>query len=368
MGPRRAGKSRIIQKVLEDTPTAYINFEDEQLTNASTEEIIDAMNEVYPNAKFWYLDEIQDYTDWETFLNKLHRRNYNIVVTGSNANLLSSELATALTGRHLAIELLPFSYREYLRATNQNPEWNSFARYLEIGGFPEVVMGSGIDNKTYLSSLYDSILLKDLVRRKNIRNPNYLLNTLSLIINNIASRTSSRAISKALNNTPSAATVEKYISAAAEAYLIETLSSFSHKTKERIQSERKPYAIDSGIVCAKAEQVTPLTSKLLENVIFLTLRRQGHIPSHNLFYYRSYEGYEVDFLVRSGHKTTELIQVCLDVSSMETREREIRSLEQAHKEYPEASLTIITATEIGTIQSRTGKEVQLVPAFEFCSQ
>jgi uncharacterized protein len=101
IGPRRAGKSRLIQKVLEKEDAAYLNFEEEQFKISNGDNIIDAAHSIYPHARYWYLDEIQDFPQWETLLNKLHRRGYNLVVTGSNAKLLSSELATALTGRHL---------------------------------------------------------------------------------------------------------------------------------------------------------------------------------------------------------------------------------------------------------------------------
>jgi predicted AAA+ superfamily ATPase len=366
MGPRRAGKSRLIQKVLEEKQVAYINFEDEHIQRLSGESLIAAVETVYPNATHWYLDEVQDFPHWENLINKLHRRRFNLFVTGSNANLLSTELATALTGRHVPIELLPFSYAEFCQATTSESSWESFQTYLTFGGFPEVVIGSASDKNSYLSALFDAVVLKDLIKRKKIRTPSFLTNCTSLLIDNITARLSARSVSRALNGSPSAVTVEKYFSMLCEAYLIEQLSTFSAKPKERIRSERKPYAIDTGLITAKAQGVFPLLGKQLENAIYLELRRRGHTPQHSLYFYRSADGKEVDFLLRNGHKTTELLQVCLDLTSIETREREIHALKVAQKEHPEAKLTIVTAQESGTITLENGSKVTLVPAWQFC--
>ena len=366
MGPRRAGKSRLIQKVLEDQNIAYINFEEEQFRSTSGQQIIDAAQEIYPEAKYWYLDEVQDFPDWESLLNKLHRRQFNLIVTGSNSNLLSTELASALTGRHLPLELLPFSYGEYLTATQKDRGWTSYEAYLRSGGFPEVVL-SGIDSRTYLSTLFDSIVLKDLVRRKKIRNPSYLSNCISLMMNNVAARTSARALAKALKNEPSATTVEKYIDMCREAYLIESIGSYHSKTKSRIQSERKPYAIDTGFLEAKSRQVMPLIGKQLENSIYLELRREGHSPAGEIYYYRGDDGIEVDFLIRDGFETVGLVQVCLDMSALETRDREVRALISAKKEHTNALMTIVTGNESGSIVVSKNDVIKVVPAHEFCS-
>jgi uncharacterized protein len=368
LGPRRAGKSRLIQKVLENKKTAYLNFEEELFRESSGDAIIDAAHKIYPDADYWYLDEIQDFPAWETFVNKLHRRGYNLILTGSNAKLLSTELATALTGRHFAIELLPFSYEEFINATGQLTGWESYQFFLERGGYPEVLFQQSLNATAYLRTLFDSVVLRDLVKRKKIRNPNYLSNTLSLLVNNIASRTSSRALSKALSGFPSVTTVEKYLSYYEEAYLLETIGVFSFKAKARLQSERKPYLIDTGLLAALSQKNLPLLSKQLENSVYLTLRGQGDIQNNSLFYYRTENGKEIDFLIRDGHKTTDLIQVCLNMSSEETRSREVSALLQAHKVFPEARLFVITADEMGFVQLDGGKEIKFIPAYAFAKE
>jgi uncharacterized protein len=367
LGPRRAGKSRLIQKILENKKTAYLNFDDESFRGISGDAIIDAAHKICPNADYWYLDEIQDFPDWETFVNKLHRRMYNLVITGSNAKLLSTELATALTGRHVAIELLPFSYEEYINATRQPVSWESFQFFLDRGGYPELLFELALDSRPYLKTLFDSVVLKDLVQRKRIRNPNYLTNTLSLLVNNVASRTSARALSKALHGAPSVSTVENYLLYFEEAYLVETIGAFSFKTKSRLQSERKPYLIDTGALSALSSLNLPIQSKQLENSIYLTLRGRGKIQNSSLFYYRTEAGKEIDFLIREGHQTTDLVQVCLNMSAQETREREVSALVQAKKTFPEANLKIITANEAGSIKLDNKTEIRLLPAHVFCT-
>lgn len=366
LGPRRSGKSRLIQKILEDKKVAYLNFEEELFQSSVGDSIIDSANIIYPDAEYWYLDEIQDFPEWETLINKLHRRGYNLIITGSNAKLLSSELATALTGRHYPIELLPFSYGEFINATNKTRSWETFQFYLERGGFPEVLFEPSIDHDSYLKTLYDSIILKDLVKRKKVRNPNYLTSTISLIVSNVTARTSARALSKALHLTPSANTIEKYLKYMEEAYLVETTQAFAYKPKERIQSERKSYLIDTGLIKALGTNSLPVLGKQLENAVYLTIRRRGFINSHSLFYYRLGDGKEIDFLLREGHLTTDLIQVCLNMSSLETREREAKALINAKKDFPETKLTIITANESGTMKIKDNETIKIVPAYEYC--
>jgi predicted AAA+ superfamily ATPase len=366
LGPRRAGKSRLIQKILEDKKIAYLNFEEELFQKSSGDSIIDTAHEIYPDAQYWYLDEIQDFPEWETLINKLHRRGYNLVITGSNAKLLGSELATALTGRHIAIELLPFSYTEYIDATNRQRSWDSYQFYLERGGYPEVLFEPSVDYKTYLKALYDSVILKDLVRRKKIRNPFYLTNTLSLIVGNVSARTSARALSKALDSTPSATTIENYLRFMEEAYLVETTHNFSHKIKERIKGERKPYLIDTGIISALNLSSLPVLGKQLENSVYLHLRRSGYKSDSSIFYHRLDDGKEIDFLVRDGHVTSQLIQVCLNISDMETKEREVRALEIASTKFSEAKLTIVTANESGGVKGSGKQTILMIPAYEYC--
>lgn len=162
-------------------------------------------------------------------------------------------------------------------------------------------------------------------------------------------------------------TVENYLLYFEEAYLVETMGAFSFKTKARLQSERKPYLIDTGALGALSAVNLPIQSKQLENSIYLTLRGRGQIQNSSLFYYRTESAKEIDFLIREGHQTTDLVQVCLNMSAEETREREVSALVQAKKIFPEANLLIVTADEGGSIKLDGKTEIRLLPAHAFCT-
>ena len=309
---------------------------------------------------YLFFDEIQNYPHWESFINKLHRRQYNLVITGSNSRLLSRELGSALTGRHLPFELLPFSFPEYLLSlgTGTSGEADAFRRYLQWGGFPEVVLGAA-EPAAYLRALFDSIVLRDIVTRHRIRAAAAMHNLLNLLINNAASRFSARSLERALG-TLSIATVQKFIGYAREAYLVQDLQPYFFKPKVRINADRKIYALDNGLISAMSQPVTSDQSRLLENMVFVELVRRGFRPNLDLFYYRTRAGAEVDFLIRRGPENLELLQVTQSLSSLKTREREMRALRQAAGELGMPKLTVITLHTEERIRE-AGIEINVLP-------
>ena len=366
-GPRRAGKSTLVRMVLKEKSFAYANFDDELICQAGGEDLISALKAVYGETEFVFFDEIQNYPKWEVLVNKLHRRGTNLIITGSNSKLLSSELASSLTGRHVEIELLPFSFQEFCEATGSEPGWQSYQKYLELGGFPELVAGRVKPGSSYAGALFDQIVLRDMVRRYKVRQTNYLTSVLSLLINNVACRFSARSLAKALGGQPSAVTVEKYLKMAEEAYLLESLEQYSAKTKARLSSDRKIFATDSGFIEAKSQPVLPNLNRLLENSVYLELRRRGYVANHALFYYQSKSKREVDFITRRGHQTLELIQVSLDIAALETRERETKGLLAAQEELKGTRLLVLTANESGVI-TEEGQRIELMPVWSWaCS-
>ena len=176
MGPRRAGKSFFAIHTLNKLDNfGYVNFDDERLAEVENyDEIIASINSVYDNPDFILFDEIQNLPKWELFANRLQRQGYNLVITGSNSNLLSRELATHLTGRHLLINIFPFSFKEYLKSENKELTTTEIkekaAQYLLKGGYPEILLKK-VEVKEYLSTLFNSILYKDIIKRYKIRNP-----------------------------------------------------------------------------------------------------------------------------------------------------------------------------------------------------
>lgn len=300
LGPRRAGKSVFALMLLKNRPFMYFNFDDEILANGgiSTDKLMKELHAAYGGIKTILFDEIQNLPSWELFANRLHREGYNMVITGSNANLLSRELATALTGRHMPIEILPFDFNEFLRAKNYqiDPEYQNLPQkrgeilklmetYMLNGGFPEVA-AKGAEAKDYFDVLFDSLLFKDVVKRHNVRFSAQIDNLGSYLINNFSSYYSSRKIAGALN-LKSATTTEKYIKYLEEAYIIFSLRRYSAKAIERIKSPKKVYAVDNGFISAKAIQHSPDRGRLMENLVFTELLKKGFEHNRDLFYYKT---------------------------------------------------------------------------------
>ncbi len=364
-GPRRAGKSTLAFQTLADKKFAYLNFEDDALKgDVASDELVEAMDHVYGKVEFVFFDEIQNYPEWESFVNKLHRRDRNLVITGSNSRLLSRELGSALTGRHLSFELLPFGYREFLSGLGheKSADLESFRRYLTWGGFPEVVLGHS-EPQGYLRTLFDSIVLRDIVTRHRIRSSTAIRDLLNLLINNAASRFSARSLERSLGSL-SVATVQKFIAYFREAYLVHDLQPYFFKTRVRLKADRKIYAYDNGFISALSQPALSNDPRLLENLVFVELVRRGFKPNLDLFYYQTRSGTEVDFLLREGSKNRELIQVTQSLSALKTRERELRSLHQAAEELKVSKLTVITMDTEETIKE-DGVKIHVVPCHKW---
>ena len=358
-GPRRCGKSTLAMEGLKSKRFAYINFEDDGVPpDVSGDDVMEALTNVYGEVDFYFFDEIQNMDRWEPFLHRLHREQRNCIVTGSNAHLLSSELATALTGRHVAIELLPFSYSEFLSVYTSPPQ-DAFETYITKGGFPQVVQGL-VDGSSYLSALWDAVVLKDVVQRHKVRNVSALNTCYQILLNSISSKFNFESLVRALSQNVSAPTVKNFVRFANEAYLICDLRAFSLSAKKRHKTDRKSYVYDTGFVKSMNISGGPDWGRLLENVVFLELLRRGLRPNIELFYFNTKNNYEVDFLIRKG-ESYELIQVIWALGEQKTKEREIRALSEAAKELNASSLKIITRGHQETV-TQNGIQIEILPA------
>ena len=379
LGPRRAGKSVFSLMLLKDRPFMYFNFDDEVLASTggiATDELMKELHAAYGNNKVALFDEIQNLPNWELFVNRLHREGYNLVLTGSNARLLSKELATALTGRHIPIEILPFDFKEFLRAKNfqiDPPQYAALPQkhgellklmddYLVYGGFPEVVV-SNLDSKDYLGVLFDSLLFKDVVKRHKVKFSSQIGNLGSYLINNFASLYTLRKLQDVLN-LKSVATTEKYTEYLEEAYLIFSLLRYSPKSVQRIKSPKKVYAVDNGFVGAKAIQHSPDKGKLIENLVFVEFVKRGLKPNDDLFYYKTRNDREIDFVVKQGTEIVELVQVCYGALNKEVEQRETKALLEASEELRAKKLTILTWDERRAVE-RSNIVVQIKPLWEW---
>ena len=375
-GPRRAGKSIFAFLLLAGKDFAYLNFDDDALLRASrTGDLLHALFEVYPDAKWILFDEIQNLEGWELLVSKLLRRGRRLVVTGSNARLLGKDLATALTGRHLPIEVLPFGFDEFLaaRAFEATPKKLALPEekgrllglldeYLRTGGFPEVVV-NGLDVHAYLGTLFDSILFTDVVKRWRVKHAQRLYDLAVFLVAQSGSEFSLPRLQRFLGfKSPN--TVMNYLAYLEEAYLFFFLRRFSHKMRESIKAPRKVYTVDTGLQTAKAPSLTRDIGHRMENVVFLHLLRRRHKVNRDIFYYRTRGNREVDFLVREGAAPLGLVQVCYDPSAPATREREVTALLEAGAELKCGDLTILTWNE-ETTEKHEGRDIRFVPLWKW---
>jgi Predicted ATPase (AAA+ superfamily) len=351
MGPRRAGKSFFVLHTLKQSGKfGYANFDNEAFVKLENyDDLISEIAQTYGNPEVLFFDEIQNLSNWELFVNRLQRLGYNIVVIGSNSKLLSKELATHLTGRHLPTTVLTFSFKEYLRAKNvawdkvttQEKEANLMS-YLQSGGYPEVVLKK-LDTTQYLAVLFDSIIYKDIIKRQNIRKGPDIEKLAIYLLSNISSEFSYLSLAQAVG-IGSSITIQRYCGYLEEAYLFFTINRFSYKTKQAGQN-RKLYCYDNGMIAAKAFQSSPNYGRLFENCVAIQLKRQNIDQKISVYYWRNQQGEEVDFAIKKGNEIVELIQVCYSLENQKTREREIRALLKAGKELKCNKLTVLTLRE-----------------------
>jgi len=349
-GVRRSGKSTLAFLLLKDKNFGYVNFDEKELTEQKLDDVLSAVREIYGDVKLLLLDEIQNVNSWELWINSLQRRGYNLVITGSNAKLLSKELATHLTGRYLEFENYPFNFREFLKCENFDVEdidyskekqgklKNLLRKYLELGGFPEYVL-KNLD-KSYLETLFRSIIYVDVVKRWNVKYPTKIEDLARYLIS-IHSKEYTATKLRNLLGFRSTLTVEKYVKYLEEAYLIFSLERFSFKPKEFLKAPRKIYVVDLGLANTISTRVTTDMGKLMENLFFLDLKIRGLKENRQIFYFKINDK-EVDFVIKEGLKVKQLIQVTYASAKDEIEKREIKGLIKASELLKCKDLLVIT--------------------------
>ncbi|MCZ7385423.1 MAG: ATP-binding protein [Candidatus Methanoperedens sp.] len=346
IGPRRAGKSFFAVHALSKPDTfGYANFDDEKLVEITDyNEITNAINSLYNNPKYLLFDEIQNLDKWELFVNRLQRQGYALVITGSNSNLLSKELATHLTGRYSVINIFPFSFKEYLDAEDkeltESEIKEKLVAYMTYGGYPEPLLKK-IEYRDYLSTLFNSIIYKDIVKRFRIRFVQAIEDLAVYLISNIAQEFSYNTLSR-VTKCKSVHTVQKYLGYLEESFIFFKIDRFSFKVREQIASNKKIYCIDNGFIHAKAFKFSPDIGKLYENIVAIELKKLEMDGIANIYYWKSEQQEEVDFVVKQGTKIKQLIQVCNDLGDIKTKDREVRALLKAGKELGCKNLLVIT--------------------------
>ena len=379
IGVRRSGKSTLCFNALRKAGVhyAYANFDDERLEELETtdlDNVLQTLYKIYGKFDYLFLDEIQNIDGWPLFVNRLLRQRIHILITGSNAKLLSTELATHLTGRHHKIELFPFSFKdwcsikgvEYTKLTTKNKGLLSKAydEYFHQGGFPELI--SGEENpREYISTLIDNIISQDIKKRYKIRN----IDALKRLTHHILNETPALIIKDTLQNIigiKSERTLGNYLMYLNQTYLISTISKYSSRSRERARNE-KSYAIDVAFMDKRDNAFSGENlGWRLETIVYLELLRRKAGTDNDIYYYQGRSA-ETDFVVCDGNKTLAVYQVSYDISNEKTRKREIKGCIAGAKATKCDNIFLITDHESDIIEE-DGYTIQVVPIWEWLTR
>lgn len=378
IGVRRSGKSTLCHMALRSQGLnyGYVNFDDDRLASLTVEDLNDVLETLYViygmDVKYLFFDEIQNVDGWHLFVNRLLRMGLHVFVTGSNAKLLSSELASHLTGRYDEIRLYPFSYKEYCEARNvpiglpttknRAAQQEVLYKYLIEGGFPEL---DGISNRhAYVEGIINTIITKDIVTRFKLRNADGIKVLANHLINNVGQIINIKDISENLG-IGTAKTVRKYLDYLTQAFLILPIRKFSYKSRERLRGD-KAYIIDTGLMTYRHNAFAPENlGWRLENVVMMELLRRTNPTYQDIYYYRpDSSAREVDFVLTEHGKVVELVQVSFDISNPKTMRRELTSLSEASSKLHCDNLTLVAMSQTRN-EVFGGKTIRVVAAHEW---
>ena len=375
-GIRRSGKStllsQIIKKFYGKNAVNYLNFEDERLINfelADFNKLYELFIELFGEKKIFFFDEIQNVQNWEAFVRRMQDRKCKFFITGSNASLLSKELGTKLTGRSVTVELFPFSFKEFLSfkgykfvqskllLTQERGEIKKyFNEYIKKGSMPEYLK---YKDTIVLKKVYEDILYRDIVARYEIKEIKTLRELSLYLLSNIGNLFSYNKL-KAFFKLGSMNTIKSYIGYLEDSFLFFTVKVFSYSLKKQMVSPQKIYCIDNGLINTIAFRFSKDKGKFLENLVFGELKRRGK----EVYYYKTKNNLEVDFLIKEGLKIDTLIQVTQTLSGDKTREREIKALVLAMDELKLKKGLILTEDEEEEIKVK-GKTITVRPVYKW---
>lgn len=361
-GVRRCGKSVLMQQIRakRSEKDYFISFDDDRLLHFTVDDfqlLYDVFVEDFGVQHTFYFDEIQLVDGWERFVDRLYKHGNKVIVTGSNAKMLSRELGTLLTGRHVSKEVYPFSLSEYMELLGVKVTRDSFYTtegramlqnvqkdYLKDGGFPQYLRSKNVE---YLKSLYNDIIYRDIIVRYRLMSDKPLKETVYYLISNATHLFTYNSVAKSVG-LKSSETVKDYISYLEETYLVGLLPKYDVKVGEQIKSLKKIYFIDNALVGIIGFSFSGNEGSRLENAVYIELRRRGK----ELFYHN--DGNECDFIVREGLRITEAYQVCVSMQEEKTRQRELEGIRSAMKAYSLSEGYIITREETEDVKVEEG--------------
>ena len=380
IGVRRSGKSTLCMKHLMESGVsfAYVNFDDERLNGMAAQDLNDmlaTLYRIYGSFTHLFMDEVQNIEGWHLFVNRMLRQGVKVVLTGSNANLLSSELSTHLTGRYNQVELLPLSFAEL--CTLRGVDRCSFStksmalrqrlldEYIDHGGLPEIYTEDVTDS--YLPSLMHAIVFKDVCVRYKVRYPGTLWQMANMLLDNFCQELSFGKLAKQLN-VSSVHTVKRYVEYLAEAYLVCLVPKFSFKSAAR-QTLGKVYAIDPAFVTMRGQTIVRRQEGwMIENIVYLELRRRYHLATQSIYYLRQPD-FEVDFVVCEGGHVVKLVQVTYKWTAPSAKQynREVGGLVKGSKFTSCKALILVVGEGAHAKIEKDGLSIDVLPASSFLS-
>ena len=376
IGVRRSGKSTLCYQAVKNKGSvfAYADFDDERLVGLEANQLNDVLEvlyKIYGDFQYLFLDEIQNVEGWHLFVNRMLRKKMHVIITGSNAKLLSGELATHLSGRNKEIPLYPFSFMEFCimkavdieRHTTKAEAFRraAFDEFLKQGGFPELLTIE--DSKGYVSTLVENILKRDIEQRYKItykasfeQLAHHLLNVAPtiVVIKDLAK----------LFNIKSENTVKNYVKYLKEAYMLIGIQKYSHKSRQRMVQE-KVYAVDVAMMDQRENAFAgDNLGHRLETIVAIHLMRKCKSEEYDVYYLNDRSG-ECDFVVCKGNKVVQAIQVSYDISNPKTRKREINGLLLAARQTGCDNLLLLTDHESEEVDEN-GNHIKIQPVYEWC--
>lgn len=374
-GIRRSGKSTLLRQIMQNRKDCcYVNFEDERFIDFRAqdfEQLNEVLVEVYNNPKTYFFDEIQNVDKFETFVRRLQEHGIKVIMTGSNASLLSSELGTRLTGRYKSFEVYPFSFAEFLAfkkwpfgegsfyLTSKKVELiKLFEDYCVNGGFPEYLKNKDRD---YIRTVYENILYRDIIARHSIKRQKIIKELVNILTTNVSSQFTYNSIKKALG-LANAITVKEYISYLNNSYLFFELQKFDFSIKKQLSSPKKIYLIDPVFNQISGLNFSPNKGRILENIAFIELKRR----KKEAYYYNNAKKDECDFVIKDGMRVVEAIQVCHALNESNT-EREINGALAAMDDFKLAKCLILTQEQEDEMRIK-GKIITILPIWKWLLQ
>jgi uncharacterized protein len=390
IGVRRCGKSTLLYQIIKKLRQQhknienilYLNFFDDRLwalKNGDIGAVLEAYYALYPQKKgteriYCFFDEIQEVKNWESFIDRLIRtENCEVYLSGSSSKMLSKEISTQMRGRSLTWELFPFSFKEFLDAgqieyhkittRNRLIIQNAYGDFFKRGGFPEAVSATDRTRIMLQQEYYKAILHRDIIERFDALHPKAVIDTGYRLMSSISSLYSTNKITdylKSLGHKVSKSFVGQCLDWFEDAYFLFSVKRYSASINKQNTNPRKVYCIDHGMVQAVTPMITENRGRLLENIIFIHLRRQGC----EVYYYRTNNGREVDFIWLDRERKKHFAQVCWTLKDDKTRQREISSLLIAMEEQQVESAIIVTHDENEILQQGNIK-IEILPAWKF---